>query len=83
MTEKLIDDIQPDVVGFTILCPYPGTEFYDHKIHKDVDWSVTDEYENDFWRSKELTNSQLKNWQHHLTAKYSDIICEAQKGMNN
>lgn len=79
LTEKLIDEIKPDVVGFTILCPYPGTEFYDHKIHKDVDWSVTDEYGNDFWRSKELTNSQLKNWQHHLTEKYSDIICEAQK----
>jgi radical SAM superfamily enzyme YgiQ (UPF0313 family) len=79
LTEKLIDEIKPDVVGFTILAPYPGTEFYDHKKYKDVDWSPIGEYGNDFWRSKELTNSQLKNWQHYFIEKYSDIICEAQK----
>lgn len=79
LTEKLIDEIQPDVVGFTILCPYPGTEFYDHEKYKDVDFTGVGEYGNDIWRSKELTNSQLKNWQHYFTEKYSDIICEAQK----
>jgi radical SAM superfamily enzyme YgiQ (UPF0313 family) len=59
-TESLIDIIDPDVVGFTILAPYPGSDFYDKKIHANVDWSNVDEYSNDIISSLYLTNEQLK-----------------------
>ena len=67
-TIQLIRDIDPDVVGFTILCPLPGTEFYDKVKFKDVDWSKADEYENDFWETKNFTNKELK--------KIQKILCQ-------
>ncbi len=79
LTEKLIDEIEPDVVGFTILCPYPGSDFYDPVKHKDVDWSATDEYSNDFWFTKHNSNFQLKCWQTHFMEKHKDILCERQE----
>lgn len=78
LTENLIDEIEPDVVGFTILCPYPGTSFYDYEKYKDVDWSVTDEYGNDFWESGCMNNNQLKLIQKGLLDKYNNKLCERQ-----
>lgn len=78
LTEKLIDEIEPDVVGFTILCPYPGSDLYDPKLHRDVDWEVTDEYSNDFWATPHFTNEELKEWQSYFTKKYSGLLCERQ-----
>jgi radical SAM superfamily enzyme YgiQ (UPF0313 family) len=80
LTEKFIDEIEPDVVGFTILCPYPGTEFYDHEKMKDYNWSVTDEYDNDYWYTEHLTNQDLKNEQARLVAKYEHTLCDKLKG---
>ena len=79
LTEKLIDEIKPDMVGFTILAPYPGTSFYDHEKYKDVDWSPIGEYDNDIWFTKHFTNQELKNERDRLANKYKDIICYAQK----
>ena len=73
MTEKLIEEIAPDVVGITILCPYPGSSLYlEYMKDKKIDWSKTDEYSNDFWHTKALSNQELKNWQKHLIEKFSD-----------
>lgn len=74
MTEELIDEIEPDQVGFTILAPYPGTEFYNPKIHKNVDWSLVDEYGNQLTRTKYLTNSELVAEQKRLVKKFQDVI---------
>ena len=60
LTEQLIDEIRPDVVGFTILCPYPGTNLYDPALHKDVNWETADEYSNNFWFTEHFTNIELK-----------------------
>lgn len=79
LTEKLIDEIKPDVVGFTILAPYPGTSFYDHEKYKDVNWSPIGEYDNDIWFTKHFTNNELKAERDRLVNKYKNIICEAQK----
>ncbi len=79
LTEKLIDEIQPDVVGFTILCPYPGTDFYRHETMKDWDWSITDEYYNPYWKTAHFTNEQLKAEQKRLIRKYNSNLCYAQK----
>ena len=79
MTEGLIDEIEPDMVGFTILAPYPGTDFYDSKVHKNVDWSMVDEYGNGLTNTKYLTNNELKEEQIRLVDKYKKIITYRQK----
>lgn len=78
MTESLIEQIKPDVVGFTLLCPYPGSDFYSSKLKK-INWAKTDEYSNDFWRNKQFSNKELKDIQKRLTKKYSNKLCERQK----
>lgn len=83
LTEELIDEIEPDVVGFTILCPYPGSDFYDPEKHKDVDWSATDEYSNDFWRTEYYSNSEIKGEQKILMAMHNDKLCERQDDTTN
>jgi len=79
LTEDLIDRIRPDIVGFTILCPYPGSDFYSRETYGSIDWSQTDEYSNDFWRTTALTNIELKDKQKTLTNKYKDSLCFRQK----
>lgn len=88
LTQKLIDNIEPDVVGFTILCPYPGTDHYDPIKHKDVDWEKADEYSNDFWCTKHFTNKELKKIQQQFKDRYDPLLCERQEykpelGMSN
>lgn len=72
LSEELIDEIEPDSVGFTILAPFPGSSFYEHRVHKDVDWSTVDEYENKITRTNYLTNEQLHKEQNRLVKKYQD-----------
>jgi len=70
MTEECADRIQADEVGFTILAPYPGTDFYDKEKHRDVDWSMVDMYENDLCVSNHMTNKELKERRDYLTMKF-------------
>jgi radical SAM superfamily enzyme YgiQ (UPF0313 family) len=78
-TMLLIEEIQPDVVGFTILAPYPGGDFYDPIKHKDVDWSKVDEYSNDIWYTKHHTNEELKKIQKTFTIHSKHLLCERQR----
>ena len=73
-TEDLLDELQPDIVGFTILAPYPGSKFYSKILHSDIDWSDVDEYTNNMTRTNYLTNAQLKSEQKRLTEKYSENL---------
>lgn len=77
-TMQLIDEIEPDVVGFTILAPYPGSDLYNPDFHTHVDWSKVDEYSNDIWRNSKFTNSELKQIQSNLKNRYSHLLCERQ-----
>jgi len=79
LTEELLDEIKPDVVGFTILAPYPGTDFYDAEKHKFVDWSDVDEYSNAIWSTDHFTNEELREVQARLVDKYKDDICYRQE----
>ena len=72
-TEHLIDEIDPDIVGVSILCPYPGTQFYTDK-YRDIDWSKMDEYSNSLIESRFLSNHELKCEQRRLLDKYSDKL---------
>jgi len=78
-TIELIDEIKPEVVGFTILAPYPGGDFYDPIKHKDVDWSKVDEYSNDVWYTKYFTNDELKQTQRVFKEHCKTLLCERQK----
>lgn len=78
LTIELIDEIEPDVVGFTILAPYPGGDFYNPGLHKDVDWSEVDEYSNDIWHNAHFDNKGLKELQKYLTDRYKHLLCERQ-----
>lgn len=62
-TFDFVKEINPDVFGMTLLCPYPGTAFYDHGKYHNIDWSKADEYQNDFWRTDNFTNDDLKRVQ--------------------
>ena len=66
-------------MGFTILAPYPGTFFYNHKQHKNVDWSEVDEYENRITRTEYLSNEDLHREQERLVSKYQNNIVFRQK----
>lgn len=79
MSEELIDEIEPDMVGFTILAPYPGTKYYDAIVHGNVDFSVVDEYENRITKTKHLSNEDLHREQARLVGKYQNIAVFRQK----
>jgi anaerobic magnesium-protoporphyrin IX monomethyl ester cyclase len=74
LTEKLVDEIQPDIFGITILCPYPGCDFYDPATMKRYDWTFADEYSNPYWHTKYFSNAELKKWQKYLTDKFSSSL---------
>ena len=83
MTEKLCDEIQADIVGFSLLAPYPVNEHFNYEEMKNWDWSTFDEYNNDWVRTKTLTNEQLKAEQKRLVEKYKKQITFRQKDEEN
>ena len=74
-TEALIDLIDPDIIGFSILAPYPGTAYYKPEYEK-IDWSQIDEYSNHLWASDNLTNDELRSEQARLMEKYEDKLAK-------
>ncbi len=79
MTEKLCDELQPDIVGFTLLAPFPTNQYFDYQTMADWDWSTFDEYSNDWVHTKTLTNRELKEIQQRLVTKYQDIAAFRQR----
>ena len=74
LTARLAEELDLDEYGFTILCPYPGTQMYDSEKYKLVDWENADEYSNDFWQPNHLSNQLLKEWQSLLTKKFKEKL---------
>ncbi|HYW54070.1 MAG TPA: radical SAM protein [Candidatus Elarobacter sp.] len=74
LTEKLVERIQPDVFGITVLCPYPGSDLYDPATMKHYDWSTTDEYSNGYWATEHFSNAELKQWQRYLMDKFANNL---------
>ncbi len=70
MTEKLCDELQPDIVGFTLLAPFPTNQYFDEKTMANWDWSTFDEYSNNWVHTQTLNNQQLKEIQQRLVTKY-------------
>lgn len=82
-TEQLIDDIQPDIFGVTILCPYPGSDLYDPVTMKNWDWSCADEYSNPYWQTQYFTNEKLKKWQKAFSNKVKDKLAWHQQVLHD
>ena len=72
-TEELIDYVDPEIIGFSILAPYPGTAYWKPEYDK-LDWSQIDEFSNTTWSSSKLTNQELRTEQARLIEKYSDKL---------
>lgn len=75
LTEKLAQEIDAEVYGFTILCPFPGTDLYDPVKYKDADWSKADEYGNSFYRNKTFSNEELWQIRAELADKFRENLC--------
>jgi radical SAM superfamily enzyme YgiQ (UPF0313 family) len=80
MTEELAEKLDPDIVGFSLLAPFPGNQYYNHELMKDWDWSVFDEYSNPWVHTKTLSNEELKSEQSRLVKKFKERITFRQKG---
>lgn len=78
-TERLYDELQPDIVGFTLLAPFPINEYFDYETMKDWDWSMFDEYGNDYVHTEALTNKELKDVQKRLVEKYQGVAAFRQR----
>ncbi len=79
-TEDFADELDLPEVGFAMLCPYPGTDYYRCAPWLwDKDWSGVDEYRNDFWHTQTLSNAELTVAQHRLTEKYRQRLTQHQR----
>jgi len=77
LTKQLIRDIEPDVLGVTILCPYPGTDYYKEEF-EGLDWEGVDEY-NSFWSTQHFSNKELVDIQAEINEEFQDVIVGHQK----
>jgi radical SAM superfamily enzyme YgiQ (UPF0313 family) len=87
-TEQLAEEIEPEVFGVTILCPYPGTDHYDPAAMRDYDWSRCDEYSNPYWRTPHFSNAELHAIQGALTESFGrrspgTTGCSGEPGLSN
>ena len=79
-TEALIDEVRPDTVSFSILAPYPGTEYYDPAKYADLDWEKIDEYGgSNPWRTDALSHEDLLNERLRLIEKYAGSLAAIMK----
>lgn len=74
MTKDLLEEIQPDSVGFTIMAPYPGTVFYDKYRELVIDWEHVDEYQNPYTKTAYLSNEDLQYLQKRLVNFFKDKL---------
>lgn len=74
-----VEELDPDVVGFTIYVPVPGSPGYNHELHKQIDYANSCEYFNTYTRTKTLTNQDLQYWQQYLVRYFQDRITYRQQ----
>lgn len=74
-----IEKINPDVVGFTIYIPVPGSPDYKHELHKNIGYKFSCEYFNKFTKTNTLTNENLLYWQQYLVNYFKNKITYRQK----
>lgn len=82
-TEELIEELDPEVFGVCVLCPYPGTTYYKPE-YNDLEWDKIDEYSNTIWYTDNMTNEELRSEQARLIKKFeSKLATNFRKKLNN
>lgn len=78
-TEKLVDEIKPDTLEFSILTPYPGCENYEMAkkrgyISDDVDWSKIDLFSSNcaLMDTPYLSKAEIREEHERLSEKYEE-----------
>jgi anaerobic magnesium-protoporphyrin IX monomethyl ester cyclase len=78
-TEKLIEEIRPDSLEFSILTPYPGCENYEKAkkegyVSDDMDWSKVDLFSSEcvLMNTHYLTKDEIKKEHERLSEKYKE-----------
>jgi len=83
MTLDLAGRLEADVVGCTILAPYPRTQIYEEYRDKfnleKVNWESVDEYKNAVWRTPNFSNEELYELQSEFMDKFKDRSCFRQR----
>jgi anaerobic magnesium-protoporphyrin IX monomethyl ester cyclase len=74
-----IEELEPDVVGFTIYIPVPGSPGYVHDLHKNIDYAHSCEYTNTYTHTQTLSNDDLHYWQKYLADYFKDRITYRQQ----
>lgn len=74
-----VEELDPEVVGFTIYVPVPGSPGYNHELHKEIDYANSDEYYNTYTHTKTLSNADLQYWQRYLVQYFEDRITYRQQ----
>ncbi|MBI4294794.1 MAG: radical SAM protein [Chloroflexi bacterium] len=79
-TERLVEEIQPDVLAFSILTPYPGCEDYERAlalgyVNEDNDWSGVDLFQGDgaMMDTRYLTREELEEEHRRLSVKFKEL----------
>jgi radical SAM superfamily enzyme YgiQ (UPF0313 family) len=80
---SFIEEFDPDVVGFTIYIPVPGSPGYNHELHKGIDYEHSCEYFNTYTKTKTLSNKDLQYWQNYLVNYFKERITYRQQQNNN
>lgn len=88
---ELVHEIEPDIFGCTITCPYPATscwlELTPEERERFLQWDFLekmDEYDNPIRHTPAMSNEQLKWWQQWLTEQCkmeSQLVWRQSKGM--
>jgi len=78
-TEKLVDEIKPDTLEFSILTPYPGCENYEMAkkggyVRDNVDWSKIDLFSSNcaLMDTPYLSKAEIREEHERLSEKYKE-----------
>ena len=77
-SEKLIDEIEPDKLVFSVYTPYPGCEAHDRAVEsgfhlRDVDWETVDGLRKPIIPGRYMSVEEIENEYLRLRKKYDSI----------
>lgn len=79
LTDELLEDIQPDKIGFFFFIPFPGTAYYDAEFHRQIKFSDVNFYNNQLrYRTKFFPDDEWNAAQERLLKKYDHFLSIAQ-----
>lgn len=86
-TEKLVEEIQPDIAAVTIFTPYPGCEIYqDAKkqgyVSDNMDWSVVDLHSTVSMPTKHLSAQEVASEHKRLSAEFEKYSRKMKLGLH-